>query len=411
MPRIASFIAIIALGLAAAQPLHAAEEGAPAITPLPLEFSAEGLSGPGAVPLREALPDAQFVSIGEDHGFAAAPLLVAAFAAEGRRHGFANYVIEVGPYSLEWMEEHLRAGGADALAAALKGRPLAIPFLSYREEAEVAADFVAAGGALWAVDQEFLASPLIHLEWFAARAEDAPSLDMLVEAEREAFAKGDQRSVFMANAGPELWAELREIFAGDDEALGRIDALQRSQAIYMANFTGRLLDNNLDRVALIRELFLARYRQAQEADGAPPKAILKMGATHAGRATSPVLTFDLGSLVEGIAAANGMEALHVVYLPLGGEQRAILPTPDGPFMVKPATGGDELAGVLEEAGVDLAPVRAGQGHYLIDLEQVRRALGAKRIAQADEMVRFIVLGFDWLVTSGDAAPATPLVAE
>lgn len=414
MPQIASLFAAFGLVLAVAQPLHAeeAEGERPAIIPLPLEFSVEGLSGPGAAPLRAALPTAQFVSIGEDHGFAAAPLLVAAFAAEGRPHGFDNYVIEIGSYSGAWMEERLREGGTRALAEALGGRALAIPFLNYREEAEVAADFLAGGGKLWAVDQEFLASPLIHLEWLRERTDvAAPVLDALLQAERGAFAQGDQSAMLMVSAGPERWEELREIFAGDAEARARIDALERSQAIYISNFTGRVLDNNLDRIALIRELFLARYRAAEEAAGAPPKVLLKMGATHAGRATSPVFTFDLGSLIEGIAAANAMEALHIAYVPLRGRQTAIRPGGEaGPFVVGQATRAEPLRPVLEAAGVDLAPLASG-GHFVIDLEPVRRALGAKTLTETDPLVRFVLLGFDYLVTTDEAEPATPLVAE
>ncbi|MDN3645123.1 hypothetical protein QWY75_02750 [Pontixanthobacter aestiaquae] len=413
MIKLHQFLTAAALAYIATTAVRAGDNApAPAkIEPELIEFSSDGFAGAGAEMLRSALAGAQFIGIGEDHGYAGAPALVAAFAREGKPHGFDYYAIEVGPHSTAWLREKLRSSGVDGYARALEGRPLAIPFLNFREEAEVAAAFTA-DGKLWGIDQEFIGSPMIHLEWLAERAGSNTDIVIaLFEKEKEAFAAGNQTAVLMATADNERWTQLRDIFAADAEALVVIDELKRSQSIYRSIFAGRGLENNLDRVELIREYFLSSYSRAAAGDQSPPKVIFKMGAVHVGHATSPMSTFDIGSLVEGMAAANGMDALHIAYLPVGGEQTAIRPSADGAFTVKPTTRGDTLRASLEAAGVNMTALDEGDGHFVIPLEPVRRSMGNKGLSEADDMFRFLVLGFDYLVTTKAGKPATPLATE
>lgn len=377
------------------------------IEPLELSFDERGLTGPGAESLISNLKDTQFVMIGEDHGFADAPRLVTAFAAETKDLGFANYVIEVGPFSTEWIAETLRTGGPKALSDRLKGRPLAIPFLNLKEEAEAAMAFLG-DGKLWGVDQEFIGSPLIHFEILQTEfgVEKSPLGD-LAQSEREAFASGKQADVFFARASEADWDELRKLFEHNGDAIARIEAMEASAAIYRPFFFGQGLDNNLDRVAIIRKYFLSAYRRALEGEGRPPRAILKFGATHAGKGSTPVHTFDLGSLIEGLAASHDLEALHVAYIPIGGSAVAIFPSAEGSFTVKPARA-EGLVEALALAGVRLESIYEGDGHYVIDLEKVRRALGDRGLSEIDPNTRFTVLGFDHLITTNLGAPATPL---
>lgn len=405
--------AVLALGAAGAalaqEATNATELPEPTIQPLEIGFSDEGLSGPGGEMLRGEIENSQFIGIGEAHGFADAPLLVSAFATEGAEHGFDTYAVEVGPWSTGWVRGRLIAGGVDGLATALESKPLSVPFLSSREEAEVAMRFLG-DGRLWGIDQEFVGSTQIHLDWLANRAGDGAEGDELrgwLAADNEALSTGNQAGAFMVTAGADEWARLSEIFAGDAEALERIAALEISQSIYQANFTGRGFDNNTDRVALIREYFLQHYASAKAERGEAPRVIYKMGTTHVGAGTSPMKTFDIGSLVVGLAALEGRKALHVAYMPIAGEELGIRPSADGSYFVGPVSEGESLMALLARAGVDMAAI-AGEGHYLVPLEPVRRALGNRGLNEADWMDRFVVLGFDYLVTTRAARPATPL---
>lgn len=415
MAKIASFFGSVALAVscssyASAQEAQTApQETAAVIEPLQLEFSETGLGGPAGAELRSKIGNSQFIMIGEDHGFADAPALVAAFVAEARPDHDYVYAAEVGPITARWVQGELRDGGLNGLEAALAGKPLAIPFLSMREEAEVASQFLNEG-QLWGIDQEFIGSPLIHLESLKERRDDASgSVASLLENEIASFAAGDQSSAFMATADKERFARLCSIYVNDTEAVKIIDALEVSQEIYQANFEGRGLDNNLDRVALIRQYFLREYRQAAALKSDAPRVIFKMGAVHAGRATSPMSTFDVGSLIEGMAASNGLDALHIAYIPIGGEQAYVKPSETSAFAVRDVGGqGEGIKAALEAAGVDMSQVMNSEGHFLIDLEAVRRQMGNRGLNSTNPMFRFLVLGFDYLVTTSDGKPATPL---
>ncbi|MHA7818633.1 MAG: hypothetical protein ACX930_03180 [Erythrobacter sp.] len=398
-----------AFGVLAQETQAPAERAEPTIQPLAVGFSQDGFSGPGAELLRGEIENAQFIGIGEAHGFAAAPALVSAFATEGESHGFDTYAIEVGPWSTGWLRDRLISVGIDGYASELASKPLSVPFLSLREEADVAMRFLEEG-KLWGIDQEFIGSSQIHLDWLAKRAGEGADGDELrawLAADREALSTGNQQAAFMVTAGPDTWARLSEIFAGDAEALELIAALEISQSIYRANMTGRGFDNNTDRVALIREYFLQHYAAAKAERGQAPRVIYKMGAVHVGAATSPMKTFDIGSLLVGIAAAEGRDALRVAYMPIGGEVLGIRPSPDGAFSVSPVTEDENITDVLVVAGVDMTAIE-GEGHFIIPLEPVRRSLGNKGINDAGWMERFVLLGFDYLVTTRDAKPATPL---
>ncbi|MBX7459060.1 hypothetical protein K3152_12440 [Qipengyuania sp. 1NDH17] len=405
MMRLTMLVAL-SLGLAAT-PALAQEETAPepTIAPIALGIDADGLSGPGADIIREEMAQSQFVMVGEDHGYAGAPQFLGALAAEGADLGFDNYAIEVGPYSTAWLRDVLADGGPDALAKALKGRPLALPFLGNREEAEAAMGFLGEG-KLWGVDQEFIGSPLVHLE-LLGEGGDPALLGDLTRREQEAFSTGNQQAVLMFSMTDAEWDALEGAFAGNESALDRLAQLRRSATVYKHWVTGRGLDNNLDRIEIIREYFLDAYRAAEAREGKPPRVLMKFGATHGSRATTPMNTFDLGPLIEGMAAANGMEALHIAYLPLAGKQLATMPSPDGFFTIKD-TDGTKLRALLVQAGVDIAPIEADKGHFLIPTEPVKRALRNKGLAELDGMTRFVVLGFDYILTTSAGVPATPL---
>ncbi|MFP3945025.1 MAG: hypothetical protein ACLFWF_14100 [Alphaproteobacteria bacterium] len=300
------------------------------------------LTGPGAKLIRARLPKAQFVLVGEEHGFAAGPRLAQALARAGREHGLVHHVVETGPVSEEWATEILNQGGWPALGRALKDRPLALPFLSMREDAELARYFLANAPSdadvLWGVDQEFIGSPLLHFETLAGIAPDEEAKELaetLLAAERKAFADGKQDALFLFSAGEQDFAELRSAFGESRESAEIIDALEESAAIYQAFGQGKNYASNAERIELIRSQFLEAYR---EAPGEAPRVLFKMGAIHLGRGTTFLNTFDLGSLTEGIAAANGLDVLRVLYMPLSGRYAKMTPFSESAFAMPNMTG-------------------------------------------------------------------------
>ncbi|WP_422060494.1 hypothetical protein [Sphingopyxis sp.] len=407
---------IVALAAAAlfSQAGFAAEPAPPSppvepVEILPIAFSPDGLSGPGGERLRTAMEQAQFIALGEDHGFAGSPQLAEALAhdataiSERQDAGPLYHAVEVGPDTVTWVAAQLEIGGLDALGMGLNGRPWAMPFLSNVEDAKLAAPF-AAEGRLWGIDQEFVGSPSLLFDVLAGRTKDRATKALLAgwrHKDDSALVAGKFDTIFTAIATDKDFADLRTRFKGDSEALKMIDDLAESTHIYQLNNSGQYLQNNEERSALMQRYFLAAYRAAPVK---APRVLFKMGLNHIGRGTTPTSIVDLGSILPGLAAANGKTALTVAYVPLGGSVRQISPSPTAFTKVAPYE--DEMIGpILDAAGIARERIPA-DAHVLIPLAALRHNLAGKALRELPAYAKFLLLGADYLVTTRGAEPAT-----
>lgn len=394
---------LFALALMFAADAAAADDSSPVLA---MDIENGALQGAGADAILSRLPDAQFILVGEDHGFADSPEITAAIARAAKPYGVRHHVVEAGPHSLAWVSGILKAGEPDDLAAAMSGRPLALPFINMREDAALADEIVDAGGTLWAVDQEFIGSPQLLLDLLAARARSAAAkseIEALLAKEKAAFAAFDQSAMFMSSADAAVFDNLRRLFPRDRDALAIVASMEESASIYQSFGAGANFASNTDRVALIRRLFLKAYGDAREKT---PRAIFKMGLNHVGLGSTTLNTFDLGSFTEGFAAANGLDVLRIAFYPLEGAQTQIRPSPEGVFATVDYRS-EDLAAFLAAVDVSAEDI-PDDGYAVIALEPLRRKLEQKRINALPAEGRFILLGFDYLVTTRAARPATPL---
>lgn len=373
-----------------------------------ISFGPNGLSGPGADILRPEIARSQFVALGEDHGFADSPELGRGLAAEMKKHGRTYHAVEIGSWTNKAVQQALRTDGVTGVATLVAGKPIAIPFVSNREDAMLANDFAEPEGTvdLWGIDQEFIGAPTILLEELKTMAPNAAAREAtnsLLQKDRAAVAAADQKGLLMLSAPPETFAELRAKFTGSSEAQDIIDSLAKSAAIYQHNNAGRYFANNADRIALMHGLFLQQYHEAEEP---APRVLLKMGAYHLGRGTTPTKMFDIGSLLPGLAASNKMQSLHIAFSGLGGEQLTMRPSPEGYTQVK-AVDDKIITPIFEAAQIDSARI-GDTGHYLIPLEPIRRKMESKGINGLSTFGKFVVLGFDYIVTTKAAKAATPM---
>jgi len=368
------------------------------------------LSGSGAEIILSKLPNAQFILIGESHGFADPPNIALALARASQKFGVRNHVVEEGPLIEEWVEERLKSGGIAGLREAFAERPTAVSFLSRREDAELAAYFIDAAppetDVVWGVDQEFIGSTLVHFETLQSLAPTKAAralVTALLAAERDAYSRARFDQFFLSTAASKRFDELRAEFAGITAAVEIIDGLERSAKIYNAYNTGLNYASNTDRITLIREQFLKAYRKA---DGAPPRVLIKYGAVHVGRGTTFVNTFDLGSLTEGIAAEHGLEALRIAVMPLAGTQLSLRPNESRLFQTIDYHS-DEVAELLSVIGLDDTDIPE-LGYAVIPLEPVRRNLEARGLKNLSVKQRYYILGYDFLVTTKGAQASTLL---
>lgn len=374
---------------------------------LPIGWSNEGLQGEGGDRLRSEMRDARFVALGEDHGLAGPPEMAIALGTEMRRHGPVAHAVEVGPHTTQTVAAVLDRGGLDGFDRFLDGRPLALPFLSNVEDAALALSFVKAGGtaSLWGIDQEFIASPLILMERLAELAPDPgvrARIDAIGQAEASHAAAGTFDKLYLSTATPQDFEALGKDFAASPEAKDTITALAQSAVVYQHNNAGRYLENNEARAALMRRYFLDHLARRP---AAASRVLLKMGAYHLGRGTTPTSIYDLGSLLPGLAAAQGQTSLHIAYLPLGGRVRVL--KPGGKTATAVEDYADETVAPLLALGGVAADRIGATGHVVIPLTALRHQIAnAGKMKELTGFQRFVLLGYDYLVTTRDATPAT-----
>ncbi len=368
------------------------------------------LTGEGAALLRAEFPEAQFILIGEDHGFADAAELALAIARETRPLGVSHHVIETGPLTRDVISDLLAEGGPEELAAVLAGRPIAMPFVNMLEDARLADYFVDEAGEtsdpLWGVDQEFIGAPLLHLETLKSLATTEAQTALVqkwLEAEQAAMTSRNLGALMLTSARAEDFAGLNAAFQGNTEGLEIISALAESADIYRLYFEGANYASNASRIDLIRRQFLEDYNASENK---APRALFKMGLYHLGNATTPVNALDLGSLTEGLAAANGLSAVRIAVLPLEGRQTATNPSAEEIFPVVDQRS-DEVAALLSALNISETAIPR-EGYAVIALSNARRQLEQEGLEALSAQNRFVVLGYDFLITTRGARPATPL---
>lgn len=372
-----------------------------------LEVNGTQMAGDGAAVLKDEISKAQFILYGEDHGFADSPIVLRGIAQTARPLGFTHLVIEVGPLSTAVLSEKLSHGGVPAIAEIVHQAPMSIPFLSLKDDAELASDFLGKDAKgqpyLWGVDQEFIGSPALHLERLVAIAPDAAArsaTQTLLDKERDAAAQGAMDHFLMSSGKPADFDALAAAFKGQSEAQTIIAEMRESAAIYQLWMSNHNYENNARRARLLASNFLARYHAAADTK---PKVIFKMGVEHTRLGTSTVNTIDLGTLATEIAVTNNMRALRICFLPIGGQNTTFAPKPGNPTTIQTYDDA-ETKHFFSAIGLGAASL-SKSGWTLVPLEPIRQSLDTKGIEALEPMSRFLLLGFDYVITTADAKPA------
>jgi len=376
----------------------------------PLELKEEKLAGTGADLIRAELPKVQFILWGEDHGFADSAILLRALAREARPLGFKYHVVEVGPLSIRMIAETLARNGLPGLHRLVHDVPLGIPFLSLNDDAELASDFLGQDekGApyLWGIDQEFIGSTPFHLQRLKeiARSDTArAAAQRLLEEEKDAAAKAAQDKFLLVRFHDKDFDALAEQFKGEAEAEDIIAQLKESAAIYQLWMSGRNYENNARRSRLLAKNFLGAYANAADTQA---KVVFKMGIEHVALGTTPVNTIDLGTLATSIARTNGRTALRIAFLPAGGHNLALAPKPGNPTMTENYQSKESKEFF---AAIGLDATRLPKATWaVIPLEPIRQSFDNKGIDALKPFSHFLLLGYDYVVTTPDAKAAVSL---
>lgn len=375
-----------------------------------LSITADGLIGPGAAPLLTQARAAQFVLIGEDHGFSHVPAFAQALQRSLGADALPNLVVEVGPHSTRRAEAALRNGRA-ALTAMNREHPFALPFLSLQADADLAASFVRAKGThLWGIDQEFVLSPALHIGTLQARARtDAQRAAVAAFADqtRSAYAamvrQHDPSQMPLLSFAAADYEAMRQHFAGDAVATQLIGDLAHSAQIYRDQQRDPPASNQA-RATWMKRQFMQQWLAQNR-----PRAMFKLGAFHAGRGLSPIGVYDIGNLASELAESQQKHSLHVLVLAGGGQQNRWLPfIPDESAKAAAYDAHSELAVIAADALLDAMD---GEQDQIFDCAALRH--GAMP-ASAPAALRSLVYAYDFVVISpkghaarldSDVAPA------
>jgi hypothetical protein len=376
----------------------------------PLELKEGKLSGPGAEMIRAALPKAQFVLWGEEHGFADSPIVLRAIAREARPLGFTRHVVEVGPLSTQIIADTLTRDGLPGLHKLVHEVPLGIPFLSLKDDAELATDFLGHDEKgrpyLEGIDQEFIGSSPFHLQRLKEIAPNATAraaAEKLLEEETKAAASAAQDKFLLTRFRDADFDALAAQFKGSAEAEQIIAELKESAAIYQLWMSGHNYENNARRARLLAKNFLAACKKVPD-PGA--KFVFKMGLEHVALGTTTVNTVDVGTLATSIARTNNRTALRIAFLPMGGHNLAFAPKPGNPTKIA-SYDSAEAKEFFAAIGLEAAALPT-EGWVVVPLEPIRQALDNKGLNALKPFARFLLLGYDYVVTTPDAKAGVSL---
>jgi len=372
-----------------------------------LNFNGDTFAGPALDQLLAAARSSQFFLIGEEHGIAENPKLAAQLFTTLVADGYAKLVIEVSPPMAEILDAAAKSEGIEGLRS-LYATPGGEPaFFGMSEEAELLAAGRAAlpnaAEVLWGVDYEVASDrPLLRKLYDMERPTSSNQpLDALMAASDAAWSQYDEigspQYIFSFSGDPALVSAVRDAWPDpSDEATLILDTLQSTLQINRFWMEGRGWNSNAHRAALLRSNFLLHWQTSKQ-EGISPKVMVKLGSNHIVRGRNMTGTFDLGTLLPEIAAAEGSRSFSVLVLPGKDSMTAVLNATSWTY--EPAQAKDNYAKGLEA----LTDAVYADAFTLIDLAALRPIVGSNINRYGTEVAR-VVHGFDMLlVMSGSTA--------
>ncbi len=364
------------------------------------------LNGDGAPILRQALHDAQFIAIGEQHGTQEVPQFVAAVCRAMAQDGLDALAVEAGPFAVAhiqpWTQQR---DGAGMLRLTEQDFPDFIAFFAWKQEFDLLTaceTAVQPPPALWGLDQEFLGAPAFLLQSATkAGGDDAVNaaaralLDQCRGFTRESVASGDWKKscVFRLSDADLARLHAAVVRGGGPHLITLVSALLKTRHIYTQHETGHAYEANRERALLLKANFLTDYNALSAHLKRPPRVLLKFGANHLYRGFDTTNLADLGNFVTEFADGLGTTSLHIAVLGLRGTsaENAGPGKPSKVATMQPAgmTGGEFgfLGPLVAQADAD--------GMTMFDMRPLRSHLAS--IEPIDRELERLILGYDLVI--------------
>ena len=375
----------------------------------PVTFTGGRASGPGVDRLIEEGKAARFFLLGEEHGLAEVPALVATLMPALKPAGYTRLGLEVSP-SAALALDAAASGGLDGIRDFYRTGPRALAFYTMLEEARMLADLRAAfpGKAplCFGLDYEVTGDRLL-IEALAAKAPASARapLAALDSASKAGWAKYDTTKnlsdILPFSGDPDLVRAVRAAWPNPDAASEEIlETLEQTLVINQHQTAQRYFLSNDVRARFNRANWV-RFWATEGRRKQPPRALLKFGAGHMVRGRSMTEVYDIGSLISETAALRGETSFHLLVIPLNGRQAYL----DG----KTLTYAQAEASTVAEMGLEpIARAALGSGSTLIDLRPLRALMPGSVTRTADANLSRVVHGFDALLLVRDSTASTNL---
>lgn len=291
-------------------------------------------TGDGADVLKNAVAQARYLLIGEDHFTREIPLFTAAICRLAAPAGLAGMALEVSPDEAEFVASRLSQPGRwDQTIALTRKYPASIAFLESKQEndlietcAQLSRD---PSFDVWGLDQAFVGSANWLIDKMLASHPGPLAMAELerlkkVAAQNAALAltSGAYGPLFLLNPSSkqELQAAASAVSQDGGPEVQRIfHELQLSQAIYSEQANG---DGNYKRAKLLKQNFEMAVQSLPPA-ARDQKIIVKFGDWHLYKGFNPLHHLDLGDYIAEYADGNNEESLHICVLGAKGIHRTI----------------------------------------------------------------------------------------
>jgi hypothetical protein len=402
---------LLALTLADAVAKHA--------YPVTLDHGA--LAGKGADVLKQAIDDATFVMLGEDHGIEQIPAFDAAVCAELAPKGFHRLALEVGPSVADTIASAASdpKHGAQTLRAFDARYPESIAFYTWREDFAFVSSCAKAIAheksalEIWGVDQELMGTSQLLFDRILAAdpgldADTRKAIEALAAEARDdrtaARKTNDFGKLFMISADQKALDAAAALLAahGSKAAQALFASLLGSRAIYQGQMSAQPYDSNRTRAHLMKDQFFGALSAAASKDKAMPKVIVKLGAWHLYRGLNPLHSSELGDLIAEAADAHDVHAVNVLVLGVTGKQLVAT----GPGAYKPSAldlrDKDSPYAFLG----DFFAAQQPHAYTLYDLRALRPDFDS--FGPLDKEMERTIFGYDFLVLVADPRPEHPL---
>lgn len=362
--------------------------------------------GLGMNTLSDAMADAQFVLIGEDHGIAEIPQFMGSVFEMLAPRGFHTLAIETGPYVTGALHKFAsKPDGAAQMSEFVKKYPFPVAFYNWQEEFAFLQRCARAEKdgkiSLWGLDQELMGSSGYLLAQISEEklGPDAKAMaDRMVKEEEAAYAAasktGDPGRLFMMTAKDADLKAFGDLLKtqGTAAAQEMLASLEESREIYKKFMANEGYASNRERAQLMKQNFKTRYLAASDPEPLP-KVMFKFGGYHMYRGLNSLHSSEIGNMVAELAEWNGTKSVHILIFGVKGEEAAFAgigkPSAVAPLDLKADTRGDFgfLAPMLDNMLKD--------SWTMYDLRALRAHFGSYGAVSGE--IERMIFGYDFLV--------------